>query len=1218
MTLGKDSVFRPHAFQPVGATPSSLTFLDGGGEMGARMREFDWTRTSLGPVESWPQSLRSTLSMLLPSKAQIILFWGPEFIVFYNDAYRPVFGGKHPSVLGRSGREAWIEIWDGVLHNLLAGVVQSGEAFWGKDLLFTLERHGFEEETYFDVSYDPVRVESGAVGGVFCIVTETTERVVGERRMALLNALAAQNATARTAREACLLATETLRSRPDDITAAAVYLDDALQSATPDAESTIEQLSRTRPDLVKDLTVFQSGGSAPACRLVVALSPRRPFDQLYGAFLDLVAGQLSTALTNAGAYEAERRRAEALAEVDRAKTAFFSNVSHEFRTPLTLLLGPVQNALASGDRSLGGDTLIAVHRNAIRLLKLVNTLLDFSRIDAGRTEATFESTELDGFTADLAAVFRSAVESAGLTFRVECAPLEAPVRVDRDMWEKIVFNLLSNALKFTFEGGIRVDLRQQGRMVVLTVADTGTGIAAEDLPRVFERFHRIRSARARTHEGTGIGLALVRELVRAHDGTISVDSQPGAGSTFTVAIPARFEDADGQSAALLRAASPTPVSVEAYVSEAMGWVGRSGGRTGPSPLPPTGAAHVLVADDNADMRDFVERLLGDRWNVAAVPDGAAALAAVRARRPDVVVADVMMPELDGFALLAALRADPATRGIPVILLSARAGDDATLRAIEAGADDYLVKPFTARDLLARVEAQLTRAQQRESVRGRMRQIEGLLANAPIGVYLVDQDLRIAHVNPVAALTFGDIPNLVGRDFVDVMHQLWTPEYAAEIVRIFQHTLDTGEACVMPERAEFRIDRGAIEYFEWRVVRLPTPDGRFGVVCYFQDISSLVRARDSILEAHRVKDACLAMLGHELRNPLAPISTAVQIIRLRGGQSREIAVIERQVGHLTRLVDDLLDVSRITRGKVELDRRPIELWDAIARAVEVASPLLEERRHRVDVLVPSSGLIVDADIDRLAQVISNLLTNAAKYSDPESRITLRGGLADGHVELSVVDQGIGIAADMLGRVFDAFVQQPQTIERSRGGLGLGLTIVRSLVEMHGGSVRAESAGVGRGSAFIITLPLATRSQSDQAAQGLPGVLRPVKRRRVLIVDDNSDAAEMLADALAQIGYEAAVSHDGPSALARARDFRPDAALLDIGLPVMDGYELGERLRRQEGSRLVLFAVTGYGQPADVARSLEAGFERHMVKPIDLQQLSALLDSALSTGRVRITR
>ena len=1208
MAIGNKAGLPQFGEQTSSRGSSPLTFLEGGGEMGARMRELDWSRTSLGPVESWPQSLRSTLSMLLPSKAQIVLFWGPEFVVFYNDAYRPVFGGKHPRALGRPGREAWREIWDSVLHDLLAGVVRTGEAFWARDLRFTLERHGFEEETYFDVSYDPVRVESGAVGGVFCIVTETTDRVIGERRMALLNALAAQNATARTVREACFLATETLGARSDDITAAAVYLDDQLQSGTPDAEERLKETARAWPELVKSLPVFQSGSDARTCRLVVSLSARRPFDEHYRSFLDLVAGQLSTALTNARAYEDERRRSEALAEIDRAKTAFFSNVSHEFRTPLTLLLGPVQDALASGDESLGSDALAAVHRNALRLLKLVNTLLEFSRIEAGRTEATYEPTDLTAFTADLAAAFRSVVESAGLRFDVSCDELPAPVHVDRGMWEKIVFNLLSNALKFTFDGGIRLRLTQQDGTVTLTVSDTGTGISPADLPHIFERFHRVRGGRARTHEGTGIGLALVHELTRLHGGTVSVQSRAGAGSTFTVSIPAGVQTGSDAAVAPLRLMPPVSVSAEAYVSEAMGWVGRASGPATESRAS-SGSARVLLADDNADMREYVGRLLGERWHVEAVADGAAALAAARARRPDVVVADVMMPGLDGFELMASLRSDPATRDVPVILLSARAGEEATLSGIAAGADDYLVKPFTARDLMARVDAQLMRAQNRESIRGRMKQIEALLANAPIGVYLVDQDLRIAHVNPVAALTFGDIPNLVGRDFVDVMHTLWTPEYADEIVRTFQRTLDTGEPCVMAERAEYRIDRGALEYYEWRVVRIPTPDGRFGVVCYFQDISSLVRARDTIMAANRVKDEFLAMLGHELRNPLAPISTAVQLIRLRGGQSREIAVIERQVGHLTRLVDDLLDVSRITRGKIELDQRPLELWDAIARAIEVASPLLEERRHRVDVRVPSSGLIIDADIDRLAQVIANLLTNAAKYSDPESRISVSAGLADGHVELTVRDQGIGIAPDMIGRVFEAFVQQPQTIERSRGGLGLGLTIVRSLVEMHGGTVRAESAGVGRGSSFIIQLPLATRTSVDAVGQSGAGVRRVVKRRRVLIVDDNTDAAEMLADALSQVGYDVAVAHDGPSALARAREFHPHAALLDIGLPVMDGYELAGRLRQQVGARLVMFAVTGYGQPADVERSLDSGFERHLVKPIELQQLAAQLDTAL---------
>src|SRR5262245_37819131 len=256
-------------------TSSRFPFLAGGGEMGARMRDMDWSQTPLGDVATWPQSLRSTLSMLLPSKAQIILFWGPEFIVFYNDAYRPVFGAKHPHVLGVPGRAAWSEIWDSMLHDLLAGVVRTGEAFWAKDLLFTVERYGFEEETYFDVSYDPVRVESGSVGAVFCIVTETTERVVGERRMALLNDLAAHNATARTSHEACVLTTETLAARPQDITFALTYLDNELESCTPGAE---KQLAASPSGLVKELPLFTSGAAARSGRLVVGLSPHRPFD----------------------------------------------------------------------------------------------------------------------------------------------------------------------------------------------------------------------------------------------------------------------------------------------------------------------------------------------------------------------------------------------------------------------------------------------------------------------------------------------------------------------------------------------------------------------------------------------------------------------------------------------------------------------------------------------------------------------------------------------------------------------------------------------------------------------------------------------------------------------------------------------------------------------------------------------------------------------------
>jgi len=394
--------------------------------MGARMRALDWATSPLGPLEAWPQSLRSTVSMLLPSRAQIVLFWGSTFVVLYNDAYRPVFGAKHPQALGLPGAEAWKEIWDSQLHPLLAGVARTGEAFWAKDLLFDLERHGFPEETYFDVSYDPIRVESGEVGGVYCIVTETTERVVGERRLALLNSLAKRNATARTPRDACVLTTETLAVKPQDIMFALAYLGDELQSCTPGAQ---EQLAASKPAFVRELAIGPSGPDVPAARLIVGLNPRRPFDDQYGAFVDLVGDQLGTALVNARAYEQERQRAEALAALDQAKTTFFSNISHEFRTPLTLLVGPIEDGLADTGTPLAPvhrERLELAHRNSLRLLRLVNALLDFSRIEAGRIDAHYEPTDLPRLTAELAGVFRSAIERAGLELVVQCDPLPEP------------------------------------------------------------------------------------------------------------------------------------------------------------------------------------------------------------------------------------------------------------------------------------------------------------------------------------------------------------------------------------------------------------------------------------------------------------------------------------------------------------------------------------------------------------------------------------------------------------------------------------------------------------------------------------------------------------------------------------------------------------------------------------------------------------------------
>jgi signal transduction histidine kinase/DNA-binding response OmpR family regulator len=737
-------------------TDAAVGFAEGG-EIGALLRALDWSATPLGPMESWPQSLRTALSICLASRFPILIWWGPELVMLYNDAYRPMLGAtKHPQALGSRGQDCWPEIWD-LIGPMLEGVVARGEATWSNDQMLPLDRNGYIEECYFTFSYSPIRDETGGIGGVFTAVTETTARVLGERRLGTLRDLAARTANARTAEHACTYAVEALSFNRADIPFALLYLLDAdgrtahlagasgLVDNVPIALRRIDLAtgdtplaSAARTNVVEDvenldlhfgglrvaaevspraalvLPATQVGQNHAAALLVVGISPHRALDDEYRGFFALVAGQIASAIADGRAHEEERRRAEALAELDRAKTTFFSNVSHELRTPLTLALGPVEEVLAgAGDalRPADRERLEIAHRNHLRLLKLVNTLLDFARIEAGRAHAAYEPTDLAALTVDVAGVFRSAVERAGLRLIVDCPPLSSPIYVDRDMWEKIVLNLLSNALKYTFAGEITVTLRAVGNDVSLEVRDTGAGIPANELPRLFERFYQVRGTLARTHEGTGIGLALTRELARLHGGTIGVASTPGAGSTFTVTIPTGTGHLPPDQ---LCATSPAAAAHAAvpYVEEALRWLPEppDTGSREPSLVPELAkGGRVLLADDNADMRAYVSRLLDARYTVESVADGTAALASVWKRPPDLLVTDVMMPGLDGITLLQALRADPRTAALPVILLSARAGEEARIEGLEAGANEYLVKPFSARELVASVGAQIAQA-----------------------------------------------------------------------------------------------------------------------------------------------------------------------------------------------------------------------------------------------------------------------------------------------------------------------------------------------------------------------------------------------------------------------------------------------------------------------------------------------------------------------------
>jgi len=1138
--------------------------------MGQRTRAFDWSSTCLGAVEGWPQSLKTAVSICLGSRYPIVLWWGnPAYTTFYNDAYIPVLGiTKHPGWLGRSGRECWSEIWP-TIGPMLEGVFASGEATWSEDLLLVLHRNLPREETYFTFSYSPIRDDSGAVGGIFCACTETTGRVIGERRLRTLRDLGRRVAEAQEAAEACKVAAQTLESNPHDIPFALIYLNDTdcgrarlaaacgLEAGSACAPLEIDLSGEGEPGsawplwkslvgasaaVVSDVPaslgplpggpwpetpgsalvvpIPAPGQAAPAGFLIGGLSPRRVVDADYQSFYDLIAGHVGTAIANARAHEEERRRAEALAELDRAKTAFFSNVSHEFRTPLTLMLGPVADILGVSQERPADEReqLQVVYRNGQRLLRLVNTLLDFSRIEAGRVHASYEPTDLASFTAELASSFRSACERGGLELSVDCPPLSRLVHVDREMWEKIVLNLLSNAFKFTFEGVIGVSLREVDGEAELRVRDTGTGISEEEMPRIFERFHRIENARGRTHEGSGIGLALVQELVKLHGGAISAQSRLGHGTTFTVRLPLGSAHLPKDQIGANRALASTATTAEAFVEEALRWLpddqrAVSGGEAPPdieaaSPLRLRRAEEnerprVLVADDNADMRDYLCRLLETRYVVEAVPDGEAALERIRSSPPDLVLSDVMMPRLDGLGLLRALRSGEDSRMIPIVLLSARAGEESRIEALGAGANDYLIKPFSARELLARIDSQL------------------------------------------------------------------------EIARVRREAEET-----LRENAE----------------RLRESNAKLG------------RSEEALREADCRKNEFLAMLAHELRNPLAPIRNAAQVMRLIGTEEPNLKwsteIIERQVKHLSRLVDDLLDVARITQGKVDLKKEPVELSTSIASAVEAHRILLDAKKH--DLRLSLAPVELHADPIRLTQVVSNLLQNAIKYTPDGGRIEIASSREGGSARLVVRDSGQGIPAELLPHVFEPFTQGERGIDRGQGGLGLGLPIVKSLVELHGGSIGIESEP-GKGTEVTVTLPGASNpAPGGEDEPPIPGPASRV-RKRVLIVDDNADGAESMALVLKVLGHDVRTAFEGASALKEAEDFRPQIVLLDIGLPGMHGYDVALRLRRVPGcERTHLVAVTGYGQAEDKRRTSEAGFDLHLTKPVSFESVEKLFE------------
>jgi signal transduction histidine kinase len=985
----------------------------GNSGMDALLRGIDWATTSVGAPDCWPGTWRAAVRLCLDSFVPMVVLLGRDFLMVYNDACVPVVGGKHPRCLGKSAPEEWPEIWSSIIEPMAKHVVTTGEPAGSDDLYLPLERNGYPEETHMAFALSAIREDDGAPTALLCTLRETTERVLVARLVACLDALSTRCFPADTAEEACRIAAEVTDGYLRDLPFTLLYLMDvdgqhARLAATSGLATPSEEIAPTVVPIVDDgegsawkiahvvrsqasaesegirtrvvlhlrdplfaphvaITVplaDPSGGTAGV--LVMGTNPMRPLAE--GRRLsNAVAARITTAIANANVKQRTRERTEALAALDRAKTLFLSDVSHEFRTPLTLLLSPLDDvlgghALVANDREL----LQTSRRAATRLLKLVQSLLDFSRVEAGRVQAAFEPTDLATLTADLASLFRSTFERAKIGLIVECSPLPEAVHVDRDMWEKIVLNLLSNAFKFTLAGEVSVRLALEDQWVSLAVKDTGCGIAPEDLPHVFARFHRGSTTHARSAEGSGIGLSLVLELVRLHGGNIEVSSEVDKGTTVTVRIRRGTEHLPAQPSAVPRrqnvAAGAAP-----YIEEVSGWVNDSD-EPARRPAPPkTSTARkaaatpgesterILIVDDNADMRRYLRRILQEHWKVDTATDGMIALTRIRKSPPDLVIADLMMPGLDGLSLLSAIRDDRGCSDTPVMVLSARANEDASIDALTAGADDYLPKPFSARELIARVAVQLARARLRRA-----------------------------------------------------------------------------------ERA----------------------------------------AREVAEQSSFMKDELVLSLSNSLRSPLNAMLSTLAMLKDHSFGSEEarraLDLIRASSREQHRLIDEVRDVSCISAGCFTVTKSRVASLSAIVNAeVDALRVIAGAKRVRLESFIDSGAGPLEADTERLQQVVHNLLAHAIACTPAGGNVIVECHGRKDHAELVVRDNGMGIAAESLPHLFDASWQMRRARAEGvrTGGVWLGLAVVHRIIELHGGRIVAASGGPSMGAVFTVRLPLA---------------------------------------------------------------------------------------------------------------------------------------------------
>ena len=1106
MSIGDESTRGPVA-------PAAGTCFAAGGAMGDLVRAHDWAATSLGPAADWPPSLWVAVNLCLDSTTPMAVYAGDSFRIIYNDAFALLLVERHPWALGRPGFEVWAEVWHQI-EPLFVGIVATGRGFATESQRFDLIRNARLTETYFQYSFNPLRDESGRVGGIFAVVTETTERVLAERRHAAeIERLRAMFEQA----PGCIAVSR----GPDHVFEIAnrAYrrlMGDRPLVGLPVVAAVPELAAHGFVDLMDRVYTTGVPYLARRAEVLIDREPDGPaathyFDFIYQPITD--AAGVINGLFVEGTEVTEQVVVEARARADEARQTFRAELA---------------DALGRRDDPVGvmeaASALLGHHLRASRVT--------YAEVDGVHTTVTTTHEWSDGTVGSVAGQHRLA----------DFGPIIAeiargnPVAVDDVALDPRTRDHLASFRAVEIASLVVVGLIKNGQLVVLLSVHVRTPRAwvDDDWSLVSEVAERTWAAveRARAE-------AALRERESVYRSVVELASD----GIWIAAPDGRYLDVNPAACAILG------YTRDQYLTMTIGDVIPPGDRPRLDGL----MARLLAGEKFQEIGNFRRRdgaIVPLELSLSCLPDG---------------------------------------------------------RPLAIGRDITERRRQEERDRLAAAEA-VAAAEANAKFRALFDQ--GGFFAAILGL-----DGAVHEVNRLAAEGIGFARgDFVGREFWAC--PTWTPR-AALAGQIRAGVLGAAGGSPFHEQLSYFVGDGGERYVDLHLTPVTDDAGRvLFIVASGVDITDRKRAEDELRSlavdlsnADHRKDEFLAMLAHELRNPLGVISGAVQLAAVtdQAGPADEFRdLIGRQVVHLTRLIDDLLDVSRITQGKITLRPETVDLAATVGRAVEQVRPVVERKRHALTVALPAAPVRFVADSTRTEQILGNLLTNAAKYTEPGGRIDLDARVEGGEVVFRVRDTGVGIAAEMLPEVFGLFTQVDATIDRAQGGLGIGLTLVRNLVEMHGGTVSAASAGKGRGSEFTVRLPIGRPDAPAGAPERPPAPRAEVRPGSVLVVDDNLDTARLTARMLRHAGFEVATAHDGLAAVDLADRLRPSIVLLDIGLPGMNGYEVAATLRRHESSRdATLIAISGYGEEKARERSAAAGFDHHLTKPVDFAHLMALL-------------